>query len=248
MDLQDKVVIITDGSGAKGKALAERFLAKGASLVINRSNQVLDERTIQDAKVLYTQADVCKPSEIETLLQQALSAYGHVDVLVFNNDISKQVSIEDCTEEVYDHIMKTNAKSAFFLTQIIGGEMVKAGRGKVIYIGSIHDEKPTGSAFVYSLSKGALKMLSHEAALELGRSGVDVHLVELGPISGDAERFESDLSGIYHDVEMKIPNKRLGTETDLADLVVFLSSDEARYLNGTDIRLDGGFTLYYMDK
>lgn len=90
-------------------------------------------------------------------------------------------------------------------------------------------------------------MLAKEAALVLGRSGVSVNTIELGPIAGDNEQFESSLSTLYNDYEYKVPNAVLGNYDDLAELILFLSSDESRYMNGSDIRLDGGFLLHYMN-
>ncbi|MNE75690.1 putative 2,4-dienoyl-CoA reductase [compost metagenome] len=90
-------------------------------------------------------------------------------------------------------------------------------------------------------------MLSKEAALVLGRHGVRVNTIELGPLEGDNDIFESDISTLYHDYEYKVPNAVLGSHDDLAELIHFLSSDSSRYINGSDIRLDGGFLLHYMN-
>jgi glucose 1-dehydrogenase len=90
-------------------------------------------------------------------------------------------------------------------------------------------------------------MLAKEAAIALGRSGVRVNTIELGPVAGDDERFASAFSTLYRDYQYKIPAAELVTHEDLAELVLFLASDEARLINGEDIRLDGGFLLHYMD-
>lgn len=119
--------------------------------------------------------------------------------------------------------------------------------GKIIYVSTIHAEKPTGSAFTYSIAKGAVKMLSKEASLVLGRYGVSVNTIELGPLPSDNAIFQSTLSTLYDDYEYKVPNALLGSDEDLAELVAFLSSDYSRYMNGADIRLDGGFLLHYMN-
>lgn len=90
-------------------------------------------------------------------------------------------------------------------------------------------------------------MLPKEAALVLGRFGVSVNTIELGPLEGDDELYQSTISTLYNEYEFKVPNAALGSYEDLAELVLFLASDEARYINGSDIRLDGGFLLHYMN-
>lgn len=143
--------------------------------------------------------------------------------------------------------MDENVKSAFLCTQILGKFVAESGGGAVVFVGSIHDQKPTGSAFLFSVSKGAIQMLSKEAALELGRMGVRVNVVEMGPVAGDDERFRSDISDVYLDYRYRVPAAELGTYEDLAKTIRFIVSDDAKYLNGADIRLDGGFTLHYLD-
>lgn len=250
--LKGRVVVLAGAAGPKGQAIASKLLQAGAQLAWvqppDRPEAVHSGEVYATDHLLKIEADAQGTDAVREILQQVLDRFGRVDGLIFAQDEAERCTAADCTDAVYHRIMGRNAKAAFFYTQVFGGAMVQAGSGKILYIGSIHDEKPTGSSFVYSLSKGALKMLKSEAALQLGRRGVDVHLIAAGPMEGDEARFLSGLSGIYEDAPSKIPSRALCSEAELAELCAYLLIGSTRSLNGTDIRMDGGFTLYYMDK
>ncbi|WP_053376132.1 SDR family NAD(P)-dependent oxidoreductase [Paenibacillus sp. FJAT-27812] len=253
MLLHKKVVFITDSDQISGKAIINRLTQGGAHFILNsRSGGTAITSELEQVQEAGSQAivvniDLCKSADVADMLQFAEQQLGAVDVLIHNNKEVYQSSIEFGDEEVFTKSLAINAKSAFICTQQVGKQMMEKQAGKIIYVSSIHAEKPTGSAFTFSVSKGAVKMLAKEASLVLGRNGVSVNTIELGPLDGDHEVFESTLSTLYNDYEYKIPNAVLGSADDLAELVMFLSSDEARYINGSDIRLDGGFLLHYMN-
>ncbi len=199
------------------------------------------------SKVIVVTIDLCRSAEVDAMLEETERHLGAVDILVHNNNLVKRSSVESCEESLFVELLNANAKSAFICTKSIGKQMSSRQSGKVIYVSSIHAEKPTGSSFAYSVSRGAVKMLCREAAIVLGRDGVNVNSIEMGPVAGDNERFRSDISTLYDAYQNKVPNASLGDMEDLANLVLFLSTDEARYINGADIRLDGGFLMHYMD-
>jgi glucose 1-dehydrogenase len=253
MRLQNKVVFITDADSDSGKALINRLAGEGAHFILNSRS---DGQEIQSniaycqslgSKSLIFNINLCKSSEVNSMLESAAQQLGTVDIFIHNNNEVRPMSVENCDEELFLQIMDANTKSAFICTQAIGKQMTTKQSGKIIYINSIHAEKPIGATFAYSVSKGALKMLSSEAALLLGRYGINVNTIELGPVEGDNVRFSSDLSSLYDYYQYKVPNAELVNHEDLGQLVLYLSSDEARHVNGADIRLDGGFILHYMD-
>ncbi|WP_127530268.1 SDR family NAD(P)-dependent oxidoreductase [Paenibacillus kobensis] len=248
-----KVVFIADADSPSGEGLIARFSQGGWDLILNSSQ---DDKEWEDvilfckvagSKVLITHADLCSSRDLTTMLDQAQELLGPVDVMIHNCCVIRPAAVESCEEAEFVDIMHRNAKSAFFCTQAIGQRMADRGSGSIIFVSSIHSEKPTGAAFAYSTSQGAVKMLAHEAALFLGRSGIRVNVIEMGPVEGMDVVFQSPISGLYNDFRYKIPGTKLGTANDLADLAFFLAGDEAGYLNGADIRLDGGFLLHYMD-
>ncbi|MNZ87374.1 2-dehydro-3-deoxy-D-gluconate 5-dehydrogenase [compost metagenome] len=253
MELQKKLVFITDADSSSGRAIVRRLALAGASFILNSlssGTDIVEELDIvrnSGQQAVVVNIDLGKSAEVADMLADTEKKLGLVDVLVHNNRFVHRASVEHCEEERFLESLNVNAKTAFICTQAAGKQMMKKQAGSIIYISSIHAEKPTGSAFSYSVSKGAVKMLSKEAALVLGRHGVRVNTIELGPLEGDNDIFESDISTLYHDYEYKVPNAVLGKLDDLAELTCFLSSDSSRYINGSDIRLDGGFLLHYMN-
>ncbi|MCM3626674.1 SDR family oxidoreductase [Paenibacillus glycanilyticus] len=248
-----KVVFIADADSWSGESLISRFSQGGTDLILN---SLQDDKEWEDVLVsckaagsetLVTHADLCSSRDLSAMLDQAEKQLGPVDVMIHNCCCLRPASVESCEEEEFVEIMRRNAKSAFFCTQAFGKRMAARGSGSVIFVSSIHSEKPTGASFAYSASQGAVKMLAREAALFLGRSGIRVNVIETGPVEGSDVAFQSHLSGLYEDYRYKVPAAKLGTAGDLADLSFFLAGEQANYLNGADIRLDGGFLLHYMD-
>ncbi|NIK76742.1 NAD(P)-dependent dehydrogenase (short-subunit alcohol dehydrogenase family) [Paenibacillus castaneae] len=253
MILQNKVVFLTDADNETGRAIVRKMIEAGAHMILNSpsggrslSNE-LSRMSEAGLQAIVVQIDLCKSAVVAEMLQLAEQKIGAVDVFIHNSKFIHRASIEACEEDDFMSSLSDNAKSAFICTQAVGKQMMQKQTGKIIYVSSIHAEKPTGSAFAFSASKGAVKMLSKEAALVLGRFGISVNTIEFGPVEGDNELFQSSLSTLYNDYEYKVPNAILGTHEDLAELILFLSSDDARYINGADIRLDGGFLLHYMN-
>lgn len=254
MRLPNKVVFITDADGGSGRALMRRLAAEGAALLLNSpSNGRAVEAELEQVRQSGVRArvvsvDLCRSAEVVPMLERAAGELGPVDVLVHNNNLVVPISVETGEEDVFLQVMNANAKSAYVCAKAVGEQMAAAGRpGKIVFVSSIHAEKPTGSSFAYSASKGAVKMLAREASIVLGRRGISVNTIELGPVEGDDEVFRSDISKLYDSYRYKVPSAVLGTHDDLAELVLFLASDEARYLNGADIRMDGGFLMHYLD-
>jgi glucose 1-dehydrogenase len=253
MKLQNKVVFITDADCPTGKVITDRLADEGAHFILN---SVSNGKEIQlqlnhchatCSKVHIVNINLCRYSDVAKMLEEASQLVGSVDILIHNNNTVEPALVETCEEELFLRILNANTKTAFICTQAVGKPMVAKQAGKIIFISSIHAEKPTGSSFAYSASKGAVKMLSRETALNLGRHGVKVNVIEMGPFQGDDETFKSDISSLYDSYRYKVPDTVLGTPKDTANLVLYLCSDEAGYMNGADIRLDGGFLMHYID-
>ena len=251
--LQNKVVFITEADNPSGRALITRLASEGARFILNSASGGRDIQAelqhchTEGSETVVIQIDPCKSLEVTEALEQAAAQVGTVDVLIHNNNLVEPGTVEHGDEEWFRRVLNANAKSAFVCTQAAGKQMASKNYGKVVYVSSIHAEKPTGVSFAYSASKGAVKMLAREAALKLGRHGITVNTIEFGPVEGDNDIFRSDISSLYEDYEYKVPNAVLGTHEDLAELALFLSTDQSRYVNGADIRMDGGFLMHYMD-
>lgn len=253
MKLKDRVAFISDADHPSGRAIAKKLSDEGARLVLNSRSNGTDIRTDLELyeqtgrEVLVTASSLVTAAAVEGVQREILAKFGQLDIFIHNHNVVTKMDIEHCDEQTFQSALDENTKTAFLCTQLFGRQMGEQGGGKVVFVSSIHDEKPTGSAFLYSIAKGAVKMLCREAALDLGRRDVNVNLIEMGPVEEDDERFASELSDLYLDYQTRIPSTHLGTYDDLANLVWFLVLDESRFLNGADIRMDGGFTLHYMD-
>lgn len=154
------------------------------------------------------------------------------------------ISIEAASDEEWDRSFNEGALPAMLLTHA-GGEYFKNhGGGKLIYMGTIHAEKPTGGDFLYSLQAGAVQMLCREAALAYGEYNVDSFYIQCGIMESDLERLDS-ISNIYSAPELRYPKKTIPTDDHLNGLIGFLLSPDSSPLSGSDLKADGGFTMYY---
>ena len=266
MKLKDKVVLITDGASPTGLEIAERFKAEGALLCLNVSRDILVSASsltegidkalavrrsaalatllAEDSGVL-VHANPAVRKEVDAAVAAVLDKYGRLDVVVHNNNEVIRATLEDCSDEAFDMTMEINAKSAFLFTQAAAEPMKQAAKGNFVFISSIHDEKPSGAAFAYSLAKGALKMLVKEIVLDLGPHNIRANIVNMGPMKGDEEIFSSSVSPLYEHTKERIANMRLCTLEEVANAALFFASDDCPSANGGSLVLDGGFLLSY---
>ena len=253
MKLRDKVVFITDADSASGQAIVERLCAEGARFVLNSASGgsavagLLDKLGLAEPRAVVTGANLRSSAEVVPLLERMERQVGAIDVLIVNDDALLPASVEHCEEPVFLELLEANAKTAFVCAQAVGKQMAERQSGSIIFVNSIHADKPTGFSFAYSAAKGAVHNLAREASVYLGRYGIRVNTIEMGPVEGDDERFGSDLTSLYQFYQHKVPSTVLGTYEDLANVALFLATDEAKYINGADIRVDGGFLRHYMD-
>ena len=243
MKLKDKVVFITDGASASGLAIAKLFKNEGAILAMNLYPPM---STIESGQWdILTCANPVQKKEVDAAIASVLEKYGRIDVMIHNNNEVIRSGLEDCTDEVYDKTLKINTKSAFLFVQAAGPSMKQARKGNFVFISSIHDEKPSGAAFAYSIAKGAVKMLTKEMVLDLGPYNVRTNIVNMGPMEGHDTLFESELSPLYEHTKERIVNSRYATFEELANAALFFASDDCSSVNGGELRLDGGFLLTY---
>ncbi|MFC0212995.1 SDR family NAD(P)-dependent oxidoreductase [Paenibacillus chartarius] len=251
--MSKRVVFITDADSKSGQALVRRFARDGSGLLLNSVSggealqECLDSARAFGCEAVVANIDLCRSAEVAALLAEAETKLGSVDVLLHNQCAISPAGVEHGDEAAFLNIVQANAKTAFFCTQAVGKQMAARGSGAVVFVGSIHADKPAGASMPFSASQGAVKMLAREAALFLGRYGVRVNMIEMGPVEGAAEQFRSDISALYDSYRYKVPSGLPGTYEDMAELAYFLAGAESRYVNGADIRLDGGFLMHYMD-
>jgi len=244
---QDKVVIITGGLGGIGLEACERFAAEGAKVIaVDRRKDVGGKVAAafhdRGLDVSCRVADVTSAVQIATLGQFVRATHGRADILVNNAGMLSFSPIVCANANEWDRVQKVNCKSAFLMIRTFAPLMV--GQGAIINISSSAGLKPTANSAAYSIAKAGLLMLTQIAAMELG-PGIRVNAIAPGPL--DTDMPHNYLNGHPHkdDIMRSMINrtivKRLGQAGEVAEVIAFLASDAAAYINGTTIAADGGF-------
>lgn len=247
--LRGKSALVTGASRGIGAAIAVELARAGADVVVNylRSEGPACEVVAQiercGSRALLARADVAVKAQIDRLFDQVEAEWGPVDILVNNAGIEQRWPTRDCREADYDAIMDTNVKGAFFCAQRALEGMKPKGWGRVINISSVHEIKATNFCSVYGISKGALQLLVRELALEYSRYGITVNNIAPGAIRTDINRQVLSDPAYEARVIDRIPAGFIGQPEDVAHLVAFVASPEARYITGATLLIDGGLSL-----
>ena len=243
--LEGTVAVVTGGNSGIGLATAKRYRQEeGARVAISgRSKQELDEsvRTIGNG-VVAVQADVAKPTEMEKLYAGVSKKLGKIDVLFVNAGIAKFAPLADTSESMFDEEVDINFKGAYFTIQK-ALPLLNDGASIVLNT-SVADQKGNAGSSVYSATKAALRSLARTPAAELVGRGIRVNTVAPGPIKtpifGKTGLPKEQIDGFAKEVATSVPMKRLGRPEEVAATVAFLASQDASYITGTEINVDGG--------
>jgi glucose 1-dehydrogenase len=253
--LEGKVAVVTGSGSGIGQAIAERLAQEGASLVIDYRNHVDQaketQQKIADAggKSVLVQADVSKLADDINLIEQAWQQLGSCDILVNNAGIEKGSNFVDVTEADYDAVLDVNLKGAFFLTQAFVRKLTDAKKpGRIINISSVHEDMVFPHFSTYVASKGGMRMLMRNLAVELGPQGITVNNIAPGaintPINCGLLANKPELDALL----ANIPLGRLGTPQEVAGLAAFLASDDGAYITGSTYVIDGGLMRNYHEQ
>ncbi len=253
--LAGKVAVITGSGSGIGQAIAERFAQEGADCVVDYRNHIEQaEETrnkIQGAggKCILVQADVSKLADTNNLIEQAYAQLGHCDILVNNAGIEKNQNFLDVAEADFDAVMAVNLKGAFFLTQAFVRKLGQAKKpGRIINMSSVHEDMVFPHFDSYACSKGAMRMLMRNLAVELGPLGITVNNIAPGaintPINASLLADKPKLDALL----ANIPLGRLGEPGEVAGVAVFLASDDGAYVTGSTYFLDGGLIRNYHEQ
>ncbi len=244
--LAGKVALVTGASSGIGKAIAIEMARRGASVVVNYSGHAADAHEVvktieQEAgTAVAIGADVSKLSAVSRMMGEAMSKFGRLDVLVNNAGIEQESPFLEKTEEEWDRVIAVDLKGVFLCTQIAARQMAKAGRGTIINISSVHEDLPFPGYASYCAAKGAVRMLCRDLALELAPYHINVVNVAPGAINTPInQRTMSDPQKKLA-LEREIPLGRIGEPGEVAKLVCYLASDDASYITGTTVVIDGG--------
>lgn len=255
MKLEGKVALVTGSSQGIGQAIAVRLAQEGADIVIDyRSHPEGAEETqakveASGRKGFIVKADLGVVSDIRQMIASAIENFGKLDILVNNAGLEKNADFWSVTEADYDSVINVNLKGVFFATQAIVQHLIETKRpGKIINISSVHEELPFPHFTSYCASKGGVKMMMRNLAVELGPHGITINNVAPGAIEtpintklmNDPEKLGALLKNI--------PLGRLGQPKDVASIVAFLASKDADYVTGTTFFVDGGLLWNYQEQ
>ncbi|MEH2146105.1 SDR family oxidoreductase [Nostoc sp.] len=241
--LAGKVAIITGASRGIGRAIALKLAGNGASVVVNyagntgKAQEVVAEIEKLGVEAIAIQADISKVPDIERLFEQTLERFGKVDILVNNAGIIFYKPITQVTEEDFDKIFATNVKGTFFACQQAAQHMAEGGRIINFSSSTTAMMLPTYSAYVGT--KGAVEQITRVLAKELGTKAIAVNVISPGPTETELFREGKTQEQIDRAAQMAAFGK-LGEVQEIADVVAFLASDEARWITGQNIRVNGG--------
>jgi NAD(P)-dependent dehydrogenase (short-subunit alcohol dehydrogenase family) len=249
--LAGKSIIVTGSSRGIGRACAVRCAEAGARVAVHgrtESNALHDAVAAVEAiggTAIMVTGDVADRSDVERVVGEALDAFGVLDGLVNNAGIGPFIDFLEVTEEQWDSIMAVNAKGPFLMTQCVARAMIEAGRpGRICNVTSISGEKATDPLQVpYCTSKGAANMFTKVAALALGVHGITVNAVLPGTIETDINRDILSGADIVDSIEGATPLGSLGAVDDVGHAVVYLMSDESKWVTGALLSVDGGFSV-----
>ncbi len=244
MRLKDKVAIITGGSRGIGFATADAFLREGAKVILTASSQESADAAVEKLKEKYPDSiiagispNLAKLSSVREAFIEATSKYGCVDILVNNAGLSESTPFTEYTEEDFDRVMDLNVKGVFNATRAASECMIARGNGVILSTSSMVSISGQASGIAYPTSKFAVNGLTVSLARELGPKGIRVNAV--APGITETDMMKAVPQEVIEPLIAQIPLRRLGQPEDIANAFVFLASDEASYITGVVLSVDG---------
>jgi glucose 1-dehydrogenase len=257
MRLEGKVALITGASQGIGQEIAIHLASEGADIIVDyRSDADLTGANQTKAAIektgrqcLLVEADLSKSAEIEALIEAGFKKMGGLDVLINNAGIERYASFWEMEEKDLDDVLNVNLRGVILTTQGFVKHLIAEKKpGKVINLSSVHEELPFPHFTSYCVSKGGIKMMTRNLAIELAPFGITINSIAPGAIETPIN------SKLLHDKEKldallnNIPLRRLGTPRDVSNVAVFLASSESDYMTGTTVFVDGWLLWNYQEQ
>lgn len=241
MRLQNKVAIITGASSGLGQAIADMFISQGAKVVLSDINEN-HNHTINDNVVFY-KTDVSKKEDVEKLIDFAISRFHRLDILVNNAGIGAMSDISNITDEEWNKVLSINLNGVFYGIRYASKYMKENNiKGSIINISSILGKVGFRSASAYCVSKGGVDQLTRAIALELAHLGIRVNSIAPGFIKTQMTKGVQENKELNDFIVGNIPMGYMGEPLDIAYTALYLASDESKYITGSVIYVDGGYT------
>jgi NAD(P)-dependent dehydrogenase (short-subunit alcohol dehydrogenase family) len=249
MRLTGKVALITGGTSGIGSATASRFAAEGAAVAITgrnvaRGEQVVEEITAKGGVALFIRADVRSAADCRQAVEQTLQRFGKIDVLFNNAGVFHPKTVPDCSEEEWDETIDSSLKGAFLMSKYVLPSMIERRSGSIIHTSSGWGIQGGDKAAAYCAAKGGLIVMARAMAIDHGPQGIRVNCVCPGDVMTPMLPDDAAKRGMaWDDYAAGAANRplgRIGTAEEIADAVLYLASDEASFVTGTALVVDGG--------
>lgn len=247
MRLKDKVAVVTGAATGIGQGIALAFAREGAKVVVDYfgkpgvSDDTLKQISEIGGEAIGVDADISNPTDIASLIKQTVDKFGKLDIIVNNAGIEKKVAFVDFPADEFQKIMAVNLFGAFLGAQAAAKQMIAQGNGgRIINISSVHEDLPMPTNAPYCASKGGLRMLMRTIAVELAPHKITVNNIGPGAVFTPIDKDVESNKKLNDEILDEIPLHRWGTPADIANMAVFLASDDAGYCTGSTHFVDGG--------
>ncbi|MEP7142820.1 MAG: glucose 1-dehydrogenase [Ferruginibacter sp.] len=251
----NKTVLVTGSGRGIGRAIAVKFGREGASVIVNdlhdddNSKESIQQVQATGAKAIFLQADISKVENVQALVTQSINAFGTLDILINNAGVEIHAPFWEVTEQQYDIVMNINLKGMFFLTQAFVQYLKESNRpGVIVNNSSVHEELPFPNFAAYCASKGALQMVMRNLAVELAPFNIRINNVAPGAIRTPINAALLSKPELISAVQNNISLHRFGEPEDVANVMAFLASDDAKYVTGSTYYVDGGLAYHYTEQ
>ena len=244
---ENKIVLVTGAGRGIGASIAKRFASEGAEVIVNYSgNDEAAQKTVDEITATGGQAQKYKCSvndseSVKVMIDEIIKKFGKIDILVNNAGITKDGLMLRMTDEDFDRVIDVNLKGTFNCTKYVSKYMLKQKSGKIINISSVVGLSGNAGQVNYSASKAGIIGITKSAAKELSSRGITVNAVAPGYVDTDMTKVLSD--NIRNEILKNIPLQRMGNVEDISNCVAFLASEDASYITGQVISVDGGMHI-----
>jgi NAD(P)-dependent dehydrogenase (short-subunit alcohol dehydrogenase family) len=250
MDLERRVAVVTGGAGGIGRAIADLFAREGASVVIADTDEAQGHQVTADLhargdSALFVPCDVSRATDVERLAEEAVRAFGCIDILCNNAGIQRYGSVSETSEEVWDEVMAVNLKGVYLCSRYCIPHIQRRGGGAVLHVASVQALASQRNVAAYSASKGAVLALTRSMAVDYAESNIRVNCICPGSVDTPMLRWAADVLTDDPDAALHAwgrlhPMGRVAYPQEVAQVALFLASDRASFVTGAAYSVDGG--------